>query len=132
MEIDGYRESGGSGFAMDVGSQSVSSAISTVGTQVSYNFSQSWGILVPSARFEWEHQYLNNNQNTSMALASAAAGTGNFVIQSGQPDRDYVNLGASLAATLPGGGSAFLRYDTRLGQSYVSNHIVEVGVKIPF
>ncbi|WP_333874606.1 autotransporter family protein [Methylobacter sp.] len=132
MEIDGYRESGGSGFAMDVGSQSVSSAISTVGTQVSYNFSQSWGILVPSARFEWEHQYLNNNQNTSMALASAAAGTGNFVIQSGKPDRDYVNLGASLAATLPGGGSAFLRYDTRLGQSYVSNHIVEVGVKIPF
>jgi uncharacterized protein YhjY with autotransporter beta-barrel domain len=132
MAIDGYQESGGSGFAMNVGSQSVSSAISAVGTQVSYNFSQSWGILVPSARFEWEHQYLNNNQNNSMSIAAATAGTGGFVIQSGQPDRDYVNLGGSLSATLPAGGTAFLRYDTRLGQSYVANHIFEVGVKIPF
>jgi len=129
QNIDGYRESGGGGFAMNVGSQDVYSAISSVGTQVSYNFSQSWGILVPSARVEWEHQYLNNNQNTSMTIA---AGTGDFVIQSGNPDRDYVNLGGSLSATLPAGGSAFLRYDTRLGQSYISNHIVEVGIKISF
>jgi uncharacterized protein with beta-barrel porin domain len=132
MEIDGYQESGGNGFAMNVGSQSVSSAVSTLGTQVSYNFSQSWGILVPSIRVEWEHQYLNNDQNIPMTLASAAAGTGNFTIQTGKPDRDYVNLGGSISATLPEGGSAFLRYEARLGQSDISNHIVEVGIKIPF
>ncbi len=132
QDVDGYQESGGGGFAMDVSPQSVYSAISSLGTQVSYNSSQSWGILVPSIRVEWEHQYLNNNQNTSITLASAAAGTGNFVIQTGQPDRDYVNLGGSVSATLPEGGSAFVRYETRLGQSYITNHIVELGVKIPF
>ena len=133
LEIDGYKESGGGGgFAMNVGPQNINSAISALGTQISYNISQPWGILVPSIRFEWEHQYLNNNQQIPMTLASAAAGAGNFVIQTGQPDRDYVNLGGSISATLPGGGTAFLRYDTRLGQSYISNHIVEVGIKIPF
>ena len=81
LELDGYQESGGGGFAMDVGSQSISSAISTLGTQVSYNSSQPWGILVPFIRVEWEHQYLNNNQNIPMTLAAAAAGTGSFVIQ---------------------------------------------------
>jgi uncharacterized protein with beta-barrel porin domain len=132
LEIDGYRERGGGGFALNVGPHNVNSAISTVGSQISYKIAQNWGAFVPAIHFEWEHQYLNNNQNISMALASTTAGSGNFLIQTGQPDRDYVNLGGSLSATLFDGGSAYVRYETRLGQSYISNHIIEAGVNIPF
>jgi len=130
MHVDSYQEGGGGGLAVNVGSQSETSAISTLGTQVSY--SQSWGILVPTAWVEWEHQYLNDNESIPMRLSAAAAGTGSFVIQTGQPDRDYANLGGALSASLPGGKSAFIRYEARLGQTDISNNIVEVGVRIPF
>jgi len=132
MHVDSYQESGGSGLAVNVGAQSDTSAISSLGTQISYNLSQSWGIVVPSAWVEWEHQYLNDNERIPMRLSAAAAGTGEFVIQTGQPDRDYVNLGGSISASLPEGKSAFIRYEARLGQTDISNNIVEVGVRIPF
>ena len=87
---------------------------------------------MPTAWVEWEHQYLNDNESIPMRLSAAAAGTGSFVIQTGQPDRDYANLGGALSASLPGGKSAFIRYEARLGQTDISNNIVEVGVRIPF
>lgn len=132
MHVDSYQENGGGGLAVNVGSQSNTSAISTLGTQISYNLSQSWGVLVPSAWVEWEHQYLDDNERIPMKISAAQAGTGNFIIQTGQPDRDYVNLGGSLSAALPEGKSAFIRYEARLGQTDISNHVVEVGVRIPF
>lgn len=89
-------------------------------------------MLTPSIRFEWEHQYQNGSRDLRVRFADAAAGTGSFSISNSAPDRDYFNLGGSLAATLPGGNAAFLRYATRLGQQAVSSHIVEAGVRISF
>jgi hypothetical protein len=67
-----------------------------------------------------------------MRLNSATAGVGAFNLQTGKPDRDYFNLGGSISATLPHGGSGFIRYESRLGQSYISEHIVEAGVRMSF
>jgi len=83
-------------------------------------------------RVEWEHQYLNDNRAIEMRLSQAAPGLGNFTMQTGNPDRDYINLGGALSATLPNGGSGFVRYETRLGQSYISDHIVEAGLRLSF
>ncbi len=132
LKIDSYQERGGDGFAMSVGGQTAHSFVSDLGVQVSHAFSLSWAVLTPAIRVEWEHQYLNNNRQVQMSLLDAAAGTGGFVIQTGQPDRDYVNLGGSVVATLPYGGSGFLRYESRLGQSDITQHIVEFGVRMSF
>lgn len=132
MHIKGYQEQGGDGFDLTTGAQANQSLISSLGTQIGYAISTSWGIITPAVRLEWDHQYLNDNRLIEMRLSEAAPGVGNFIVQTGNPDRDYANLGGSVSATLPNGGAGFVRYETRLGQSYVSDHSVELGVRLSF
>ncbi|MGZ4958738.1 MAG: autotransporter domain-containing protein [Methylomonas sp.] len=132
LQIEGYREQASDGFDVITNTQNNQSFVTDLGLQVSYAASLSWGVLSPSIRAEWEHQYLNDNRLIHMKLAQAAPGLGNFTIQTGNPDRDYVNLGTSLSAALPNGDSGFVRYETRLGQSYISDHIVEAGLRFTF
>lgn len=132
MHINGYQEQGGDGFDLTTSAQNSQSLISNLGSQISYAISTSWGVITPAVRVEWEHQYLNNNRSIEMRLSQAAPELGNFIVQTGEPDRDYANLGGSVSATLPNGGAGFVRYEARLGQSDVSNHGVEVGVRLSF
>jgi autotransporter-associated beta strand protein len=132
LHIDAYQERGGDGFNLAVGGQTAHSFVSDLGLQMSHAFGLSWGVLTPGLRVEWEHQYLNNNRQEQMTLVDATAGTGTFIIQTGRPDRDYVNLGGSVVATLPNGGSGFLRFESRLGQSDVIQHVFELGVRMSF
>lgn len=81
---------------------------------------------------EWEHQYLNDNRPIAMRLSNTSSNLGNFAIYTGKPDRDYVNLGGSLSLALQEGNGLYLRYESRLGQSNLDQHIVEGGVKISF
>ena len=132
LHIGAYNESSGSGFALATGGQTNHSFVSDLGLQISHAVSLPWGVVTPALRVEWEHQYLNNNRAIDMRLSSAAAGLGYFSVQTGSPDRDYVNLGGSFSAALPNGGGAFVRYESRLGQTYVTEHIVEGGVRLTF
>jgi uncharacterized protein with beta-barrel porin domain len=132
MNIAEYREHSGNGFDIITGEQINHSFLSNLGTQVSYALSTPWGVITPAVRVEWEHQYLNDNRLIQMRLAEAAPGQGNFVIQTGEPDRDYFNLGGSVGATLANGGSGFVRYETRLGQANIADHIVEAGLRMTF
>ncbi|HYE36428.1 autotransporter domain-containing protein [Methylocaldum sp.] len=132
LQIDAYREQGGGGLGLAFGSQDDHSLTTDLGAQFGRAFSLPWAVLTPSIRFEWEHQYQNGARDTKIRFADATLGTGGFSISNSTPDRDYFNLGGSLAATLPGGNAAFLRYETRLGQQAVSSHIVEAGVRISF
>ncbi len=132
MHIDAYEESGGGGFAITTGGQTNYSFVSDLGLQISHAVSVPWGVVTPALRVEWEHQYLNDNRYVNMRLSDAAAGLGYFSVQTGKPDRDYVNLGGSVSAALPNGGGLFVRYESRLGQTYISEHIVEGGVRMTF
>jgi len=62
----------------------------------------------------------------------ATAGAGRFTVLTDTPDRDYFNLGGSLALNLQEGRAGFLRYEYRAGQSTISDHTVELGARIPF
>ncbi|CAI8855812.1 autotransporter domain-containing protein [Methylocaldum szegediense] len=132
LQIDAYQERGGGGLGLAFSSQDDHSLTTDLGAQIGRSFSLPWGVLTPSIRFEWEHQYQNGSRDIRGRFVDAAPGTGGFTISNSVPDRDYFNLGGSLAATLPGGNAAFLRYETRLGQRTVSSHIVEAGVRISF
>lgn len=65
-------------------------------------------------------------------FANASAGAGKFTVLTDNPDRDYFNIGSSLAVNLPEGRAGFLRYEYRLGQSDITDHTVELGARIPF
>ncbi len=132
LHINAYDENIGGGFGIATGGQTNHSFVTDLGLQISHAVSLPWGVVTPSMRVEWEHQYLNDNRAINMRLSEAAAGLGYFSVQTGNPDRDYVNLGGSVSAALPNGGGAFIRYETCLGQTYISEHIVEGGVRLTF
>lgn len=132
LQVDGYLEQGGQGLAYAVAGQADDSFILIPGLQISRAFSLPWGVLTPSLRFEYEHQFLNDNRRIDMRLADASYGSGRFFLNTGNPDRDYCDLGGSLAATFAGGAAAFLRYEARLGQSNLGSQIVELGMRLPF
>lgn len=130
--IDGYSEKGGSGLALKVSEQSMFSLASTLGGQMSHAFSMPWGVISPGMRFEWRHQFRDDQRSIQSQFINSSTGTGNFSIRTDDPDRDYFNLGASLAITLSEGRSAFIRYETRLGQNDMTNHTIEAAIRMPF
>lgn len=130
--IDEYSEQGGGGFALKVAEQTMFSLATTLGGQMSHAFSMPWGIVSPGMRFEWRHQYRDDQRSIQSQFINAPTGTGKFSIRTDDPDRDYFNLGASLAITLAEGRSAFLRYETRLGQDDMTNHTIEAAIRMPF
>ena len=132
LQVDSFRENGGDGWALDYGNQSMKSFVTSLGGQMSKAFSMPWGILTPGIRFEWDHQYKNNARAINAQFLGAPTGLGTFSIATASPDRNYFNLGGSISTTFAEGLSAFLRYETRLGQQDISNHIVELGVRVPF
>ncbi|QPK64686.1 autotransporter domain-containing protein [Methylomonas sp. LL1] len=131
-QVDSYKETGGAGLALEFDSQEIESAASTLGGQASKAISMSWGILSPSVRFEWVHQYLDDSRLIRARFSEAAAGAGTFTVLTDNPDRDYFNIGSSVALNLPEGRAGFLRYEYRLGQSQITDHTVELGARIPF
>lgn len=132
LHLDPYQEQGGSGMNCETDAQTYESFIGVSGFQASHAFSLPWGVLTPSLRFEWEHQFANDNRRIGVGLVDATEGTGNFFLATGNPDRDYFNLGGAVAATLPGGIAAFLRCEARLGQTALSSQTVELGMRMPF
>lgn len=132
LQLDAYREQGGVGLNYEVGTQAYDSFISVSGVQVSHAWSLPWMVLTPTLRVEWEHQFLNDNQLLDLRLADASPGRGHFFLPTGNPDRDYFNLGGEMTATLAEGVATFVRYESRLGQAYLTSHLVELGVRIPF
>ncbi len=132
MDIESYQESGGHGFALRIGEQAVNSFTTVLGGQLVFNWSQSWGVLSPAARFEWEHQYMDSSRNITASFVNSSTNGGVLSIATDNTDRNYFNIGASLNATFDYGRSAFVMYETRLGQSDISSHMIEIGVRIPF
>ncbi len=135
-DIARYSESGGAvlgaNVGVDVAKQALDSLTTTLGSQISQSISMPWGILTPGIRAEWVHQYKNNARFIQARFNSAPLDTGSFAIITDSPDRNYFNLGTSLAVTLPEGRSAYLRYEYRLGQRDYIDHTVELGARIPF
>jgi outer membrane autotransporter protein len=131
-KVDSYQESGGGGLAMEFAGQSIDSATSTIGGQASRAISTSWGVFSPAVRFEWVHQYLDNSRLIQARFSQAVAGAGTFSVKTDAPDRDFFNIGTSLALSLPEGRAGFLRYEYRLGQTHITDHTIELGARIPF
>jgi outer membrane autotransporter protein len=131
-QVDSYQETGGAGLSMEFDKQIIDSVTSTIGGQASQAISMPWGIISPGLRFEWVHQYMDDARLIQARFSQAAPGTGTFVVQTDSPDRDYFNIGSSLAVTLPEGRAGFLRYEYRLGQTDITDHTVELGARIPF
>ena len=129
IHIDSYSETGASPFNLRFDGQTIESVTTTLGGQVMYAISMSWGVLSPFLNVDWEHEYLGNSNVTGTVVATPSAVV---TVQTSSPTRDYCNLGVGFTATLKGGLSAFFRYGEVLGRSNFTYHSFNVGARLEF
>ena len=121
----------GSGLATSIESRSLTSALLIGGARVSYTTSFDWGVLVPNATVEWNHE-LKNDPQTIVARFLADPTQTPMTITDQAPDSNYFNLGLGLNAVLPKGRSAFLLWEHLAGYSGAHENRYSIGVRIEF
>jgi len=131
LEVDGFSESNASGLNLAYEDDRVESLIYNLGAEASYDISTGFGVLTPQVRAEWAHQFDDDPRELTARYVFDPSAT-EFFVKTRNPDRDYVDLGASLAAQFSGGFSAFLSYETILGHDDLSAHSFTLGGRIEF
>ena len=133
-DVDGYQEraadsnSDGSGWTVELDDQEYESLTLSLGGQTSYVMSQSWGVLVPQARFDWVHEFEDDNRLISGRFLGDPSRT-QFSLPTDEADSDYFNLGLGMSAIFSEGKSAFLYYQTTLGFDDLEHHSFSGGIR---
>jgi outer membrane autotransporter protein len=135
VEFDDYDEqlqSGvGSGLGLAVDSRELKSMTGVVGGKVSYAMSRDWGVLLPYAQLEWEHEFKDDPQQVVTRFLNDPTGT-TIRLNGDAIDTDYFNIGFGMSALFPGGRSAFLYYERVAGSDGFSQDSLSLGVRIEF
>lgn len=129
--IDGYTERGADPLNLAIDTQTVDSVTTALGGIVSYTAGTVVGVFVSQLNVEWEHEFAKDSRLIGAHFA-ADAGRHRFTVRTDSPDRDYVNVRASVSAVLPHGGSAFVQYETLVDNRFETRHTVNAGVRMEF
>ncbi len=131
LEVDGFRERGASPANLDVDDQNVNSLTGALGVQASYPISTGFGILQPQLRAQWVHQFEDDAEAVNAFFVEDNAST-RFNIRTESPDRNWIELGASLSLTTIGGFSAFVDYDGTFANDDLDRHRFTAGLRYQF
>jgi outer membrane autotransporter protein len=135
VEFDSYEEDleagPGSGLGLAVESRKLESMTGVVGGKVSYAMSRDWGILLPYAQVEWEHEFEDDPQQVAARFLFDPTGT-LIVLEGSERDTDYFNIGVGLSAVFAGGRSGFIYYERTAGAEGLSQDNLSLGVRIEF
>jgi len=137
VSLDAFSESvtnpnaPGAGLATSVDARSVNSALAVAGARFSYTTSFDWGVLVPNAVVEWNHELRNDPQVVVTRFIADPTQTP-MVITDQAPDQNYFNIGLGLNAVLPKGRSAFFLWEHLTGYAGAHENRYSLGVRIEF
>jgi outer membrane autotransporter protein len=135
VDFDGYEEElatgAGSGLGLAVESRELTSMTAVAGGKLTWALSRDWGILMPHAQLEWEHEFEDDPQQLAARFLHDPTQT---VIRAegDEVDTDYFNIGLGLSALFANGRSAFLFYEHRAGSEGLSQDNLSLGVRIEF
>lgn len=132
-KIDGYTEEDqlGSGMNLRLDENTRTSLTSVLGVRGSYAISTSWGVFVPQARVEWQHEYDRTAQIATAVFVGDGAGT-QQAFNGDNPDRDYFNAGASMVMVLPSGFMPFVDFESLFGYDQLSRYRISGGLRREF
>lgn len=137
LSLDGFSETlsdptaPGGGLGTSVEGRSLSSALGVIGGRVSYAHSYDWGVLVPNALLEWNHEFRNDAQNVVTRFLADPTQTP-IVLTDTPPDSNYFNIGFGLNAVLPKGRSGFVYFEHLAGYSGAHENRLSIGIRVEF
>ena len=124
-------DAAGSGWAVEIDSQTFKSTTYSLGLQASYAASQSWGVLLPYAGLEWVHEFQDNDDAVNGRFVQDTSATG-FVLPVDGTDSNYFNLELGVSAQFTGGTSGFLSYRSLLGYDDLDHYSINAGLRFEF
>ena len=118
QHVDDYKETGGNGMALDVGSTHSQSVVSDIGARIEKTFATGLGNLTPFAQVSWIHQYDNRQVSSHATYAADAVGETSFITKGAAPVEDMA--GVAIGSTLYDANELSLdaRYDLQAGERY--------------
>ena len=128
-KINSFSESGDDG-AIRVGDLDLKTTVATLGGQLSYAISTSWGVLMPNARLELQRRIQGDGRNVNAQLV--ADGTINALVPLEAVDRNYGTFAVGVSTVLPRGVNGFLNYERLFGRDGYNNSKVTAGVRFEF
>ncbi|MBS0214055.1 MAG: autotransporter domain-containing protein [Proteobacteria bacterium] len=135
VNFDGYQETlqpgSGSGLGLAVQTHALTSTASVLGAKVNYASSQNWGVWMPHAEVEWQHEFQTSpDAITARFLADP---TQTPITANGFPiDSDFFRLGLGMSFVFPQGRSGFVYYEKILGRTGITQDNIAVGLRIEF
>jgi len=121
----------GSGLGLEVQSRSMKDVSSVLGAKVNYASSQSWGVLMPHAEIEWQHDFEDNPDNITARFLQDPTATP-FRLGGDSIDTDFFRLGLGLSFQFAHGRSGFLYYEKTLGLSGITQNSLALGFRMEF
>lgn len=145
VDIDGYDEhdsaaNGGLGLRYD--EQSIKSLRSIVGFQAAIPLSKGFGVLTPSFKTEWHHEFKDDARTMRARYlledtlqATAAPGSGCiscFNFSTDEADADFAVAGVGMTALFAQRLQTYVYYETLLGAANLSSHSIALGLRGQF
>jgi outer membrane autotransporter protein len=128
--IDGFTETGDAAEALTVGEQRIKATTLTLGGQLSYAVSTSWGVLLPYAKLELQYLAQTSAQDVTAQLAAASSPA--ILVPALGDDRTFGNFAVGASAILPRGVSGFFTYEQLFGKDDFRNQKYTLGLRVEF
>lgn len=137
LSLDGFSETmsdpgaPGAGLGTSVAGRSLSSMLGVLGGRISYTTSTDWGVLIPNAVVEWNHEFRNDPQTAVVRFLADPTQTP-IRLTDQAPDASFFNIGIGLNAVFAQGRSGYVYYEHMVGNSGISQNRLSVGIRIEF
>ena len=135
VSFDNFHETlnpgNGSGVGLFVQTQDLKSVASVLGGKINYVMSENWGVLMPHAEVEWNHEFHDNPDSITARFLNDPTLTP-ITVKGDPTDTDFFRLGLGLSFVLPKGRSGFVYYEKTLGRTGVTQDNLAIGIRIEF
>jgi outer membrane autotransporter protein len=126
-----FSERGNTGMELVFNERDSDSLQTSVGVAMTAAYSTNFGVLVPQLDFEYVHEFKDNQRTYTARFVQDLRPTPlTFAYGSEKPDRDFFNLGVSVAALLADGVAPFASFQTRLADDNLATYGVALGLRL--
>ncbi|MBS0455762.1 MAG: autotransporter outer membrane beta-barrel domain-containing protein [Proteobacteria bacterium] len=124
--IDGYTESGGSGFDLIVPQRATTTRRGRLELGLADTISASWGVWQPEVRVGFIHEFANDERTVGVRFVDDTNGT---VVRfdTGAPDRDWMQATFSSTFTFAHGNSGFITIGREFAHSTSTAMTLAIG-----
>jgi outer membrane autotransporter protein len=121
----------GSGLGVSIDSRDLTSFASQIGAKLTYAHSTSWGVLMPHAQLEWEHEFKSDPQAITAHFLNDPTSTP-ISFKGDVRDTDFFKLGVGMSMVMAHGRSGFFYVEDLLGRKGYSQYNLAFGLRIEF